>query len=127
MSKKLFYLIVSITCMIISLNIFVKELIILDVTPENKAIIKNLINDPIIDNIDDITKFELGEGWHSGQLTVHYSNSNVNDIHLYGTNLCDLEQYIYENGYSLDEIGKICFVFSIISFIIFFLLKLRTK
>ena len=127
MTKKSFYIIVSIICIIISLNIFVRESIILNVTPNNNTIIKSLINDPVIDNINDITKFELGEGWHAGQLSIYYSNGTMKDIHLYGTNLYELEKYSYENGYSLDELGKIFFIISIISFIIFFILKVRTK
>ena len=83
----------------------------------------------MINNIDQITKIELGQGWHSSELFIHYSLGKVEKINLTEGNFdyLNLERYVRENGYSLDNFAKILFFISIFSFAIFIILKISIK
>ena len=62
-----------------------------------------------IENTDDVTKIILGQGWHSGKLTIYHSLGKTETLYITEGmyNLGELEKYIRENGYNLDNIGFI--------------------
>lgn len=45
----------------------------MNVNSNNKEDFKKAIQNDKINNIDQITKIELGQGWHSSELFIHYS------------------------------------------------------
>lgn len=69
----LIFILISILCIIVAFNLFIKEQIVLNVNSNNKEDFKKAIQNDKINNIDQITKIELGQGWHSSELFIHYS------------------------------------------------------
>ena len=61
---------------------------------KNKDLVSKSLNGEI-ENTDDVTKIILGQGWHSGELTIYHSLGKTETL------------YIRENGYNLDNIGFI--------------------
>lgn len=132
MTKKylcLILILLSIFSMIISLYLFTKEQIVLNINSDNREHFRNVIQNDKIDNIDSITKVKLGQGWHSSELFIHYSLGKVEKINLTEGNLdyLNLEQYVRENGYDLDNSAKISFLISLLSFILFIILIIINK
>ena len=101
----------------------------MNINSNNKEDFKKAIQNDKINNIDQITKIELGQGWHSSELFIHYSLGKVEKINLTEGNFdyLNLERYVRENGYSLDTFAKILFFISIFSFAIFIILKISIK
>ena len=62
-----------------------------------------------IEKTNDISKVILGQGWHSGELTIYHSFGKTETLYITEGmfNLGELEAYIRENGYNLDNIGFI--------------------
>ena len=74
MIKKHFCLVLfllSVFSMIISLNMFDKEQIVLNINSKNKSSFKEAIKDDEINDIDAINNVKLGQGWHSGELYIY--------------------------------------------------------
>ena len=93
--KKINYIliIVAVLGIVFAFSIFSKEGIAINVNSKNKDLVSKSLNGEI-ENTDDVTKIILGQGWHSGELTIYHS-------------LGKIEKYIRENGYNLDNIGFI--------------------
>lgn len=128
MKKNYFYLIfiaISIISMIISLNMFNKEQIILNINSKNKSSFKDAIKNDEINDIDSINKVALGQGWHSGELYIYRTFKKVEKVIVTEGNFkfTNLQRYVTEHGYSLDNYGILFFIISIISIIICIVFK----
>ena len=99
-------IIVAILGILFTFSLFNKEGIVINVNSKNKDLVYQSLNGEI-ENTDNITKIILGQGWKSGKLTIYHSF--VKKETLYITEgmfkLGELERYIKENGYNLDNIG----------------------
>ena len=108
--KKINYvlIIVAILEIIFALSIFNKEGIAINVNSKNRDLVYQSLNGKI-ENTDNITKIILGQGWHSGKLTIYHSLGKKETLYITEGmfKLGELEKYIMENGYNLDNIGNI--------------------
>ncbi len=109
--KKINYvliIIVAILGIVFALSIFNKEGIAINVNSKNRDLVYQSLNGRI-ENTDNITKIILGQGWHSGELTIYYSFGKKETLYITEGmfKLGELEKYIMENGYNLDNIGFI--------------------
>lgn len=106
--KKLNFLlvIISILGVITAFSFFNKEGYAINVNSKNKAIVEKALTGEI-ENTDNITKIILGQGWNSGKLTIYHSFRKTETLYITEGmfNLGELEKYIRENGYNLDNIG----------------------
>lgn len=106
--KKINYIliIVAILGIIFAFSLFTKEGVAINVNSKNKDLVYQSLNGEI-ENVDDVTKIILGQGWHSGELTVYHSWRKTETLYITEGmfNLGELEKYIRENGYNLDNIG----------------------
>ena len=97
--KKINYIliIVAVLGIVFAFSLFSKEGITINVNSLNGE----------IENTDDVTKIILGQGWHSGELTIYHSLGKTETLYITEGmfNLGELEKYIRENGYNLDNIG----------------------
>ena len=93
--------------MIISLNMFDKEQIVLNINSKNKSSFKKAIKDDEINDIDAINKVKLGQGWHSGELYIYRTFQKAEKIIVTEGNFrfTNLQKYVIEHGYSLDKYG----------------------
>lgn len=108
MMKKLNYIliIICIIGVIFSFSLFSKEGYAININSKNRDLVsKSLIGE--IENTDNVTKIILGQGWHSGELTIYHSYGKKETLYITEGmfNLGELEKYIRENGYNLDNIG----------------------
>lgn len=96
----------------------------INVNSENKEIVREALNGQI-DNIDDITKIKLGNGWHQGNLTIYHSSGKTEILSITEGmfKLGDLEEYISQNGYNLSNVAFI--VLGISSLILIYLFIYR--
>ena len=108
--KKINYIliIVAVLGIVFAFSIFSKEGIAINVNSKNKDLVSKSLNGEI-ENTDDVTKIILGQGWHSGELTIYHSLGKTETLYITEGmfNLGELEKYIRENGYNLDNIGFI--------------------
>ena len=99
-------IIVAILEILFVFSLFNKEGIVINVNSRNKDLVYQSLNGEI-ENTDNITKIILGQGWNSCKFTI-YNSFGKNET-LYITEgmfkLGELERYIKENGYNLDNIG----------------------
>lgn len=106
--KKINYIliIVAIIGIVFSFSLFSKEGYVISINSKNKDLISNSLNSEI-ENTNDVTKIILGQGWHSGELTIYHSFGKTETLYITEGmfNLGELEKYIRENGYNLDNIG----------------------
>lgn len=129
MIKKHFCLVLfllSVFSMIISLNMFDKEQIVLNINSKNKSSFKKAIKDDEINDIDAINKVKLGQGWHSGELYIYRTFQKAEKIIVTEGNFrfTNLQKYVIEHGYSLDKYGMLFFIISIISMVFCIVLKI---
>ena len=122
MKKKINYIliIVAILGIILAFFLFSKEGIAINVNSKNKDLVYQSLNGEI-ENTDNITKIILGQGWNSGKLTIYHAFEKKETLYITEGmfKLGELERYIKENGYNLDNIGFILIGFS--GLIIFYL------
>ena len=113
-------IIVAILGILFAFSLFNKEGIVINVNSRNKDLIYQSLNGKI-ENTDNITKIILGQGWNSGKLTIYHSFGKKETLYITEGmfKLGELERYIKENGYNLDNIGFILIGFS--GLIIFYL------
>lgn len=106
--KKINYIliIVAILEIVFAFSLFNKEGVAINVSSKNKDLVYQSLNGEI-ENVDNVTKIILGNGWHSGELTIYHSYGKKDTLYITEGmfNLGELEEYIRENGYSLDNIG----------------------
>ncbi len=106
--KKLNFLlvIISILGVIFAFSYFLKEGYAININSKNKEIVKETLNGEI-NKTGDITKIILGQGWHSGELTIYHSFGKTETLYITEGmfKLGELESYIKENGYNLDNVG----------------------
>ncbi|MFR2788063.1 MAG: hypothetical protein ACLTBX_04670 [Clostridia bacterium] len=106
--KKLNFLLVIIAILgvIFAFSYFLKEGYAININSKNKEIVKETLNGEI-NKTDDITKIILGQGWHSGELTIYHSFEKTETLYITEGmfKLGELESYIRENGYNLDNVG----------------------
>ena len=124
--KKINYvlIIVAILEIIFALSIFNKEGIAINVNSKNRDLVYQSLNGKI-ENTDNITKIILVQGWRSGKLTIYHSLGKKETLYITEGmfKLGELEKYIMENGYNLDNIGNISIGIS--SIILIYLLIYR--
>ena len=101
-------MIIAILSIVLALFLFSKEGYIININSKNKDIVSNALNGEI-EKTNDISKVILGQGWHSGELTIYHSFGKTETLYITEGmfNLGELEAYIRENGYNLDNIGFI--------------------
>ena len=101
-------IIVAILGILFAFSLFNKEGIVINVNSKNKDLVYQSLNGEI-ENTDNITKIILGQGWNSGKLTIYHSFGKNETLYITEGmfNLGELEKYIRENGYNLDNIGFI--------------------
>ena len=106
--KKINYIliIVAILGIVFAFSLFSKEGYAINVNSKNKDLVYQSLNGEI-ENIDDVTKIIVGQGWNSGKLTIYHSFGKAETLYITEGmfNLGDLERYIKENGHNLDNIG----------------------
>ena len=113
-------IIVAILGILFAFAIFNKEGVSINVNSKNKDLVYQSLNGET-ENTDNITKIILGQGWNSGKLTIYHSFGKTETLYITEGmfKLGELERYIKENGYNLDNIGFILIGFS--GLIIFYL------
>lgn len=108
MMKKLNYIliIICIIGVIFSFSLFSKEGYAININSKNRDLVSKSLSREI-ENTDNVTKIILGQGWHSGELTIYHSYGKKETLYITEGmfNLGELEKYIRENGYNLDNIG----------------------
>lgn len=108
--KKLNFLLVIIAILgvITAFSFFNKEGYAINVNSKNKAIVEKAVTGEI-ENTDNITKIILGQGWNSGKLTIYHSFRKTETLYITEGmfKLGELEDYIKENGYNLDNAGLV--------------------
>lgn len=116
--------IISIIGIILAFSLFFKEGYAININSKNRDLVSNALNGKI-EKIDDVIIIILGQGWHSGELSIYYSFGKMDTLHITGgmLNTGDLENYIRDNGQSLDDIALISIGVS--SIIILYLLIYR--
>lgn len=99
-------IIVAILEILFVFSLFNKEGIVINVNSRNKDLVYQSLNGKI-ENTDNITKIILGQGWNSGKLTIYHSFGKKETLYITEGmfKLGELERYIKENGYNLDNIG----------------------
>lgn len=101
-------IIIAIINIIFAFSLFLKEGIIIYVDSSNREMVKNALQGAVINkgNIDIII---LGQGWHSGELTIYHSYGKKETVNITEGmfKLGELEDYIRNNGYHLDNLGFI--------------------
>ena len=99
-------IIVAILGILFAFSIFNKEGIVINVNSKNKDLVYQSLNGEI-ENTDNITRIILGQGWKSGKLTIYHSFGKKETLYITEGmfKLGELERYIKENGYNLDNIG----------------------
>ena len=99
-------IIVAILGILFAFSLFNKEGIVINVNSKNKDLVYQSLNGEI-ENTDNITKIILGQGWKSGKLTIYHSFGKKETLYITEEmfKLGELERYIKENGYNLDNIG----------------------
>lgn len=99
-------IIVAILGILFAFSFFNKEGIVINVNSKNKDLVYQSLNGEI-ENTDNITKIILGQGWKSGKLTIYHSFGKKETLYITEEmfKLGELERYIKENGYNLDNIG----------------------
>lgn len=99
-------IIVAILEILFVFSLFNKEGIVINVNSRNKDLVYQSLNGKI-ENTDNITKIILGQGWNSGKLTIYHSFKKKETLYITEGmfKLGELERYIKENGYNLDNIG----------------------
>lgn len=106
--KKINYIliIVAILGIVFAFSLFSKEGIAININSKNKDLVYQSLNAEI-ENIDNVTKIILGQGWNSGKLTIYRSSGKIETLYITEGmfKLGELERYIKENGYNLDNIG----------------------
>ena len=106
--KKINYIliIVAILGIVFAFSLFSKEGIAINVNSKNKDLVYQSLNGEI-ENTGNITKIILGQGWNSGKLTIYHSFEKKETLYITEGmfKLGELERYIKENGYNLDNIG----------------------
>ena len=113
-------IIVAILGILFAFAIFNKEGVAINVNSKNKDLVYQSLNGET-ENTDNITKIILGQGWNSGKLTIYHAFEKKETLYITEGmfKLGELERYIKENGYNLDNIGFILIGFS--GLIIFYL------
>lgn len=99
-------IIVAILEILFVFSLFNKEGIVINVNSRNKDLVYQSLNGKI-ENTDNITKIILGQGWNSGKLTIYHSFGKKETLYITEGmfKIGELERYIKENGYNLDNIG----------------------
>ena len=99
-------IIVAILGILFAFSLFNKEGIVINVNSKNKDLVYQSLNGEI-ENTDKITKIILGQGWKSGKLTIYHSFGKKETLYITEGmfKIGELERYIKENGYNLDNIG----------------------
>ena len=122
---RLIFVLISIFSLITAFNLMIKEQLVLNINSRNRENFINAIKDDKIDNVNSITKVALGQGWHSGELYIYYKFGKVKEITISEGNFdyVNLEKYVREDGYSLDNIANVYLVVSILSLIIAIILN----
>ena len=103
--------ILAIICIIgaiFAFSLFSKEGYAINISSKNEDLVRNLLNGKI-ENANNVTKIILGQGWHSGELTIYHLFGKTETLYITEGmfDLGELEKYIKDNGYDLDNIGFI--------------------
>ena len=116
---------VPIFSLITAFNLMIKDQLVLNINSRNREDFINAIKDDKIDNVSSITKVALRLGRYSGDMYIYYRFGKVKELKSSEGNFDydNLEQYVRENGYRLDNIANIYLLVSILSLIIAIILN----
>lgn len=121
--KKIFCYIcfvISIICIITSAKLFIKNQIIVYVTPKNEDVLKAYFEEAKLQNIENITKVGLGDITEPDEFTAYYSSGETYNINILGdSSYSNLSKYIRENGYNTGDLSPTLAVFAAVFFVIF--------
>lgn len=72
--KRLNYIlvIIGIISVICAISLFSQEGYAININSKNRALVSKSLSGEI-ENTDNVTKIILGQGWHSGELTIYHS------------------------------------------------------
>ena len=119
-------LIVSIICIVASIKLFIKNQMVVYVTPQNATILEEYFEESKLKNSDSITKVGLGDKTEPGELTIYYSSGETFNINITGdSSYSNISKYIRENGYNTGDLSPTLAVFSVIFFVIFLFIVIR--
>lgn len=74
-------MIIAILSIVLALFLFSKEGYIININSKNKDIVSNALNGEI-EKTNDISKVILGQGWHSGELTIYHSFGKTETLYI---------------------------------------------
>lgn len=119
-------LILSIICIVASIKLFIKNQMVVYVTPKNATILKEYFEESNLKDSDSITKVGLGDKTEPDELTVYYSSGETFNININGdSSYSNISKYIRENGYNTGDLSPTLAVFSVIFFVIFLIIIIR--
>lgn len=122
----IFFFSIAVIMLIYSIQIINQEQLYINVNSQNRKIVNEALNGKI-KNIGAIKKVGLGQGWHSGELLIYYTLGKPRKLIISeGSDYGNLEEYIRDNGYSLDNIAIVLGVTSI-SIIIGLIVYVKNK
>ena len=109
-------ILIIIVFLLYSFSLYFEEKIVLKVDSSNKEKIENFLAN-YTENIYLLEKVAAGQGWHSGHVYLYNYFGDIQELIVSaGDNeLGELDSYIRENGYSLDDIANRNIIISIIS------------
>lgn len=115
----MFLTIISIIGIIWSWNIITKEVKFIDVTDENREIVKKNFVDG-----DKIRKIGIGQGFHRHYVYLYYDFGIVKEIY-YGEGVRYLRGLEHENEYSLDGVAFGVGISSLVILILTFIYRMN--
>lgn len=91
--------IISIIGIIFAFFLFIKEGYVININSKNKELVSTSLNEEI-ENVNNVTKIILGQGWHAGELTIYHSWGKKETLYITEGmfNLGELEKYVKEYG-----------------------------
>ncbi len=110
----------SIICIVTSIKLFIKNQMVVYVTPKNETVLKEYFEESKLENIDSITKVGLGDITEPDEFTVYYSSGETFNVNITGDgSYSNISQYIRKNGYNTGDLSPTLAVFAAAFFIIF--------
>lgn len=110
----------SIICIVTSIKLFIKNQMVVYVTPKNETVLKEYFEESKLENIDSITKVGLGDITEPDEFTVYYSSGETFNVNITGDgSYSNISQYIRKNGYNTGDLSPTLAVFATTFFIIF--------
>lgn len=108
-----------------SWDIFTKEVTFLDITDENREVIKNNLKKEGI-RTWGLKRIGTGNGWHKHSLFLYYYLGETKTIY-YGEGDTYLENVNMEDEYSLEDVSVCVGATSILTLLMIFIYEIKRK